>query len=414
MNELNVLFYLKKAKANKAGEAPIYLRITLDGQRAEWSIRRSIDPDNWNFSNQRMKGRSEKARLLNNFIDELENELNRYYNIALQDKNEISAEELKDLISGNGKRKQFLVSVFEEYNRLLEKEKGRKYAPKTVDRYTHGLGHIKAFLQKEYGRSDIELSKLDNKFMRRFDIYLQTECNYHHNTVTKYLKILKTIIHSAISFGYLDRNPFLGYATSYRESNRQFLTIQEINTIENIELNNKRLERVRDMFIFICYTGISFSDLANLTRDNISKGIDGKTWLTYQRVKTGVRTSLPLLPKAQAVIEKYMKDPRSVSQGKLLPIISNQKMNSYLDEIAKLCKIEKPVSAHIGRHSFAVSVTLTNGVPIETVSKMLAHSSLKTTQLYAKVIDSKVSEDMNALEQKLKIGQTEKSDSKVS
>lgn len=404
MNRLNTLIYLKKTKINGAGEAPIYLRITLNGQRSEWSISRKIDPKNWDSNNQRMKGRSEKARLLNNYIDELENELNRHYNIALQDKKTISVEELKDLINGNGKKKQFLIPVFEEYNKLLEREKGKKYAAKTVARYVHALGHIKSFLSKEYGKADYELLKLDIKFMKRFDIYLQTESNYHHNTVTKYLKILKTVINSAISFGYLDRNPFLGYSTSYKESNRQYLTIEEINAIEEKQFGNKKLERVRDVFIFICFTGISYSDLAKLTPNNISKGIDGKSWLTFERVKTGIRTSLPLLPKAQSIIEKYKNDPICSTKGKLLPVISNQKMNNYLEEVAKACNINKPVTCHIGRHSFAVSVTLTNGVPIETVSKMLSHSSLKTTQYYAKVVDTKISNDMEKLEQKLKTG----------
>ncbi len=223
MYDLNILFYVKKTKKNRAGEAPIYLRITVNGQRAEMSVGRSVGPNEWDNRTHRVKGKSEKVRLINNYLDELENNLNRIYNIAFQEKQQISAEYLKNAITGKDKLKKMLIPVFEEYYKLIKREEGTKYAPKTVARYDHALEHLKSFLEKEYQVADIDISKLDIKFMKRFDIYLQTECNYHTNTVTKYLKIMKTVINSAISFGYLDRNPFQGYTTTYKEGNRQFL-----------------------------------------------------------------------------------------------------------------------------------------------------------------------------------------------
>ena len=402
MYDLNVLFYVKKTKKNRAGEVPIYLRITVNGQRAEMSTRKSIKPNLWDSKGQRIKGKSEKVRLLNNYIDEIENKLNRIYNIAIQEKQRVSANYLKTALSGKDRECKMFIPVFEEYNKLIDREKGRKYAPKTIARYEHAMVHIKNFLKIEYNLNDIELDKLDLKFMRRFDIYLQTICNYHANTVTKYLKILKTVILSAVSFGYLDRNPFQGYSTAYKEGTRQFLTSEEISNIEKTVMPNERLERVRDVFIWICNTGISYSDLLQLTKENISKGIDGKSWLTYHRIKTKVRASIPLLPSAQSILDKYRNAPDCVAEGKILPTISNQKFNTYMKEVATICKIDKPCSAHIGRHSFSVSVTLSNGVPLETVSKMLGHSNLKTTQLYAKVVDTKISEDMSKIEAKLK------------
>jgi len=404
MYNLNVLFYLKKTKTNKVGEAPIYLRITINGQRTEMSIKRVVYPNIWDTKSQRVKGRGEKARLINNYIDSVENKLNRIYNIALQEEQRISADYLKNILTGNDKKNKMLISVFEEYNKLMEQQKGKKYVSKTVDRYFHALGHIKKFLRIEYNLKEIELVKLDLKFMRKFDIYLQTECNYHSNTVTKYLKILKTVIHSAVSFGYLDKNPFQGYSTTYKEGNRRYLTAEEIRTIETQAINNERLERVRDIFIFICYSGISYSDLQLLTNQNITKGIDGRNWLTYQRVKTKVRASVPLLSPAQSILDKYKNDSVCVANSKVLPVISNQKFNDYLKEVAAICKITKPVSAHIGRHSFATTITLSNGVPMESVQKMLAHSKISTTMLYAKVVDTKISKDMDLLEQKMKAG----------
>lgn len=402
MNDLNVLFYLKRAKKNRAGEAPIYLRITVNGQRAEVSVKKTVNPQSWDSHNQRGKGKSEKIRLLNNYIDEVENKLNRMYNIAIQEEQQISADYLKNVLVGNDKKFKMLIPVFQEFNELMEREKGKKYASRTVARYGHALGHIEKFLQTEYGLKDMELEKLDLKFIRRFDIYLQTVLNYHANTVTKYLKILKTIINSAISLGYLDRNPFQGYSTTYKEGTRQFLTASEINSIETTTITNERLDRVRDIFVFICYTGISYSDLQQLDKNNITKGIDGKNWLTYHRVKTKVRASIPLLTSAQNILDKYKNDVECVSQDKILPVISNQKFNKYMKEVAALCGITKPCTAHIGRHSFSVSVTLSNGVPLETVSKMLGHTNLKTTQLYAKVVDTKISEDMAKIEEKIK------------
>jgi site-specific recombinase XerD len=401
MYDLNVLFYLKKTKKNKAGKAPAYLRITVNGQRAELAVRRSVRPTDWDPKAQRVKGKSENVRLVNNYLDEIGNKVNRHFNTALQENKVITAEYLKNILTGKDKQKKMLISVFDEYIRFIEREKGRKYSPKTVARYSHALKHIKNFMKLEYNQEDIELQKLDVKFMRKFDIHLQTVCDYHPNTVTKYLKILKTVVHTALSFGYIDRNPFEGYFTTYKGSNRKFLSAEELSTIEMAILPTERLERVRDVFIFICYTGISYSDLVNISADNLSKGIDGRNWLNYERLKTRVRASIPLLPPAQVIIDKYKNTPECIADGKLFPVISNQKFNDFLKEIAILCKINKPISAHIGRHTFATTVTLTNGVPLETVSKMLGHSSLKTTQIYSRVVDTKISNDMQNLEEKL-------------
>ncbi len=348
-----------------------------------------------------MKGKSEKNRLLNNYLEELENKLNRVYNIALQEEKRVTAEELKDVLSGKDKNKKMLIPIFDEYYNLIKREEGTKYSPKTVARYLHALDHIKKFLKKEFNQADIDITQLNLQFMKRFDIYLQTECNYHPNTVTKYLKILKTVIHAAVSYGYLDRNPFQGYATSYKAGTRQFLDASELTTIANTVMPNERLERVRDVFIFICYTGISYADLCRLSTDNLSKDIERKTWLTYYRLKTNVRASIPLLEPALTVLDKYKKDVLCMANDKILPTISNQKFNDYLREIAAICKLSKPLTAHIGRHTFATTVTLSNEVPIETVSKMLGHTSLKTTQQYAKVVDTKISHDMDKLEQNL-------------
>lgn len=231
---------------------------------------------------------------------------------------------------------------------------------------------------------------------------MKTKYSISHNTVMKHLKQLKKVIHFAMLIGFMERDPFFQHKTASKEVSRGYLSIDELSKIENHVFRIKRLEQVRDIFIFVCYTGLAYSDLKLLTRESISKGIDGKNWIIYYREKTGVRASIPLLSQALAIIDKYNDDPECLSGNKLLPIKSNQKLNSYLSEIAELCEIDKHITMHLGRHTFATTVTLTNGVPIETVSKMLGHTSIKTTQIYSKVVDTKISKDMEQLESTLK------------
>ena len=234
-------------------------------------------------------------------------------------------------------------------------------------------------------------------FIRRYDIFLRTAYSVDHNTAMKYLKHLKKVIHFAMELGYIDRDPFFQYKTAYKEVNRGYLTADELKRIEEKEFRIKRLDQVRDVFVFVCYTGLSYSDLKKATTGSITKGIDGNNWIIYEREKTGVRASIPILPQAQAIIDKYSDDPECVANNMLLPVKSNQKLNSYLGEIAELCEIDKHITMHLGRHTFATTVTLTNGVPIETVQKMLGHKNLSTTTIYSRVVDSKILDDMSKL-----------------
>jgi site-specific recombinase XerD len=217
----------------------------------------------------------------------------------------------------------------------------------------------------------------------------------------KYLKQLKKVVHYAMELGYLGRDPFFGYKTAYKEVTRGYLTAEELKRIETKKLHIKRLDQVRDIFVFVCYTGFSYSDLKALNPESVVKGIDGKNWFIYEREKTGVRTSIRILPTAQAIIDKYKDDPVCVTNKQLLPVKSNQKLNAYLSELAALCEIDKHITMHLGRHTFATTVTLTNGVPIETVQKMLGHKNLSTTQIYSKVVDTKISEDMEKLAKRI-------------
>ena len=401
IQNFTVGFQLKRNKKRRDGKAPIYLRITLNGKRFENSTHRSVLPDTWDSSQQRIKGRNEIAKTINNYLSELEVDVHRYYNKLLDNHDEITIDDFKQRFRGDTANQKTILMVFEENNHLIKLEEGSKYAFSTINQYKTTLERLKRFVVCELQVNDVQLEKIDVNFIRRFEIFLRKEYGIGDNTVMKYLKQLKKVIHFAMELGYIGKDPFFLYTTAYKEVTRGYLTANELNRIEKKTFRIKRLYQVRDVFVFACYSGLSYSDLKVLTPNSITKGIDGKNWIIYERKKTGVRASIPILRPAQALIDKYKNDPECVANNMLLPIRSNQKLNSYLSEIGELCEIDKHITMHLARHTFSTTVTLTNGVPIETVSKMLGHSSLKTTQIYAKVVDTKISKDMDELEKKI-------------
>jgi len=401
IQNLTLSFQLKRNKQRKDGKAPIYLRITLDGARFENSTHRYVEPNLWDSAQQRVKGRSEAARVINNYLSEIDTSVYRHYNNLLTRNKPIILDDLQNVVKPDRANQRTILKVFEENNKLIKLEEGQKYAPTTVRQYGTTMERLKEFIKKQYSADDIVLENIDVNFIRLFEIHLRSEYNSKDNTAMKYLKQLKKVIHYAMELGYLDKDPFLNYKTAFKETNRGFLNADELKRIETKNINIDRLDRVRDIFVFVCYTGLSYSDLKNLSRTNITKGIDGTDWLIYVREKTGVRASIPLLPQAKDILDKYADDPECTTAKMLLPVKSNQKLNAYLAEIADICGISKHITMHLGRHTFATTVTLTNGVPIETVQKMLAHKNISTTMIYSKVVDSKISADMENLKAKI-------------
>ena len=250
---------------------------------------------------------------------------------------------------------------------------------------------------------------MNYKFLTDFDLFMRAykqkdqKRPCEQNTIMKHIERFRKVINMAIRNEWLEGDPFMKFKPTFIKTSRQFLTADELSAIEKKEFNIVRLQYAKDIFVFSCYTGLAYIDVFNLNQKNIVRGIDGGYWLYTSRKKTDVPVDIPLLPAPLAIIEKYKNDPRVLASGKLIPSYSNQKLNSYLGEIADLCEIEKHLTSHIARHTFATTVTLCNGVPMETVSKLLGHISIKTTQIYAKVIEQKVSDDMNKLRKKLVI-----------
>ena len=394
-------FFLNSKKGVKEGKMPLYLRLTVNSERCEISLRKWLIPGMWDQYSQTVRGKSEEAKELNSYLLSLKASLQRIQNAYFDKKEPLTAALLKNELLGITAPVRTLLEVFREHNGIVRQSVGKMFSKRTADHYTTSMDRLTDFIRQQYKADDIALNKLDKRFILHYDKYLRTTHNCAHNTAMKYLKQLKKVVHLAQSFGYLESDPFDGYKTAFKEANRGYLTREELDRIEKHRFLNRRLDVVRDLFLFVCYTGISYSDLKNLTHQNIVKGIDGKDWLVYERQKTGIKASVPLLPVALSILEKYREDSECIDANLPLPVRSNQKLNSYLEEIADVCSLSRVPTMHVGRHTFATTVTLANGVPITSVQKMLAHKFVQTTQIYSKVLDTKVAEDMEKVQKRL-------------
>lgn len=400
----SLLFYVKKSKLAANGTAPIYLRITIDGKITEVAVKRYVVPDKWNSQAQKVSGTTEDVKTLNAYLKTFEQQVYEAQHTLLKDKEQVTTESIKNKLMGVEEKPLTLIPIFKDHNQKLKALQGAEYSKGTITRYETALKHTIDFLKWKYNKTDIEIKAIDNAFINEFEFYLRSVRKCNNNSAVKYVKSnFGKVVRLCVANGWLQRDPFINYASKMKEVNRQFLTEQELQTLSSKALMNERLRQVRDIFVFSCYTGLAYIDAANLTPQNIAIGMDGEKWIYTFRQKTDTRTNIPVLPPAMAIIEKYKEHTLCKVKNKLLPILSNQKMNAYLKEIAALCNITKELTFHIARHTFATTVTLSNGIPIETVSKMLGHSSIKQTQHYAKILDRKVSDDMMILRDKFKL-----------
>jgi site-specific recombinase XerD len=400
-HKMSILFYVKSSKASKNGLLPIYQRVTINGARIELSTSRFVEKSKWNIAAGKIKGNSEEARLINSHLDILKNKVYETEKWMINNDQEINVQNFKNKLLGIEEKQRMLLIIFEDHNKRMKELIGKEFSINTYKKYETALKHTREFLKKQYSINDIAIRKIDIAFINDFDFFLRNTMNCNNNSTIKYIRNFGKIIKQCYVNGWIEKDPFLSYKGKVREIERVYLSQEEIETIINKELKIKRLELVRDMFLFSCFTGLAYIDVFNLSKANIVIGIDGEKWIFTHRQKTETASKIPVLPLSQMIIDKYENHPQCHNENKLLPILSNQKMNAYLKEITAICEIEKELTFHIARHTFATTVTLTNGVPIESVSKMLGHKNLRTTQHYAKVLDRKVSEDMKLLKEKL-------------
>lgn len=397
-----LFFHLKHSKNQKNPPQYIYMRFTVDGVIKELSTKRRWYPSRWNAQIGRATGNKEDARALNNYLDTLTANVYEAKRKIIESGKTVTAEALKNLLTGKEEDKRLILEIFGQHNDQMKELVGREFAQATLVRYETSLDHTRSFIRWKYGKDDMDIRKLDYEFISEFAFWLKSVHHCNHNSTVKYLSNFKKMVLHCVRNGWLKGDPFVEFKLTRKEVVRTALTENELQTIAGKSFSIERLNYVRDIFLFSCYTGLAYIDVKKLRQEEIVTGIDGEKWIFTKRQKTETPSRIPLLPRALEIIKSYEDHPQCCNKGYVLPVLSNQKMNSYLKEIADSCSINKNLSFHIARHTFATTVTLSNGVPIETVSKMLGHKSLKQTQHYAKILDIKISEDMKALRNKLK------------
>ncbi|NVO11885.1 MAG: site-specific integrase [Bacteroidales bacterium] len=394
-----VSFYQRVDKIDDKKTAPIFMRVTVSGKRADISINRRVHTDSWEEG--KAKGKSQEAKQLNLYLDSLKAKVYGIQRDLIDRKEIITAEKVKNLFQGKGIKDKTLVQVFEYHNEQMRQLINKDFSTGTWQRYKTTLKHVKEFMLHQYKAKDMYLHEVKYEFITSLELYLKTVRNCGHNSTLKYIFNFKKVVFLALKNEWLDKDPFKNYSNRLEEVDRGFLSKEELAAIEQKNITIPRLAVVRDIFIFSCYTGLSYAEVAKLSPNNIVLGIDGEKWIHIRRTKTDVKSIVPLLPKALTIIERYSEHNSVQDKNKLLPVMTNQKMNAYLKELGDICGVSKVLTYHLARHTFATTITLTNGVPIESVSAMLGHKSIKTTQIYAKVVEQKVGADMAALKQKL-------------
>jgi len=398
--KFSLLFYLKRPKNNYCVEVPVYLRITVAGKRSEVFTGLACSPEVWNRKSGRQDVKKEEVRIFNSHLDHLQSKVYESHRFLVNAGEEITSVNIKRLLLSQEIKRRTLLDCIKIHNQKMKALIGRDYAVGTWKRFQVLENHVSNFINDKYQMADINIRYVDRQFIADFDFYLRVN-KCANNTTIKYLKNLGKILRIALGFKWIDSDPLMGYKLKSSLVERSFLSGFELKQIMKMEIHIPRLMQVKDVFIFCCFTGLAYSDVEKLNHSNIQTGVDGKKWIYMNRTKTSTRLAIPILPPALAIIEKYADEPICLLKNKALPVLSNQKMNDYLKEIAKMCNLRKPLSTHIARHTFATTVALVNGVPVESVSKLLGHTNIKTTQIYAKVVDTKLSEDMANLKIRL-------------
>jgi site-specific recombinase XerD len=400
----SVLIWTDKRKTDSKGDVPLYARITYMGKRAEISIGRRIDPQKWDVESGYVRGSGQDIKDLNNHLIQVNNDIYAAFYELKRTEDFLTVEMIKSRYIGEGQARKMLLEVFDEHNKRMSELIGKDIVKGTLTKYLTIRAKVSDYIQYRFKKSDIFLHSLEYSFITGFEHYLKTEQSISHNVVMSYIKRVKRIVNIAVDNKFLGVSPFKEFVCTSKRTTRTELEEEELKALTEKKFTISRLEEVRDCYLFSCYTGYAFVDAYKLSSSNIVKGNDGEIWIVTDRTKSKIEAHVPLLPQAATIIEKYKNHPVCVLNNRLLPMISNQKMNAYLKEIATLCGIDKNLTTHTARHTFATTVTLENDVPIETVSKMLGHTKITTTQIYARVKRKKISQDMKKLMEKLNMG----------
>ena len=393
-----VLFYLKRNAPKKNGLVPVMCRITVNGKISQFSCKLDVEEKLWNVNLGRMSGRSIVAQETNRMLDKIRIGINKAYQEIMDRDGYVSAEKVRNAFLGMGQNHKTLLAVFRQHNEDYAKQVGKMKSQRSYWKYCTVYNHLEEFIKHRYKVSDIALRELSQAFITDFELFLRTEKNHCTNTVWSYMMPFRSIIHTAINNGWLQRDPFYAYRITKEETKRGFLTKEEITMLINGTFKKKSYELIRDLFIFCCFSGLSWRDMYNLTTDNLQTSFDGHLWIKTNRQKAGTETNIRLLDTAKHIIEKY----QGLAEGnKLLPVPCYANCRHGIKAVAKLCGIQKNVCWHQSRHSYATTICLSNGVPIETLSKLMGHTSIRSTQIYAKITAEKVSNDIENLSKQI-------------
>jgi site-specific recombinase XerD len=395
-----LLYFLKQAKTKNLDYKYVYLKITVNGISSQLSTKRYWVADKWDQSTGRATGIEDDAQELNYYLNTLSIKIRQARSYFIEADKEITAESLKNSITGKVE-KRMLLELIADHNKRVNALIGKGFSLATLQRYKTTYQHVKNFIEWKYEVNDLNINALNYEFAVEFVFWLRVIRNCANNSAIKYFSNLKKIVMECVRKGWLKNDPFIELRLIKDNVTQIALSKEDLNLISNKTFITDRLNNVKDIFLFSCYTGLAYVDISNLQRNQIIKGIDGMPWINIQRQKTATPSRLPLLPVPLEIMNKYKNHPKCIKESYVLPVLTNQKMNAYLKEIADICGITKNLTFHIARHTFATTITLNNGVPIETVSKMLGHKSLQQTQHYAKILDIKVSDDMISLRNKL-------------
>lgn len=394
---VKVSFYLKKSEADADGMCPVMARLNVGKySEAAFSVKLRVPQAIW--SSGRASGKSVKAKEINNRLDEIRAMALGVYAELSAVRDGVTAGDVKSLLLGMAGEQTTLLSYFRTFIENFAKRVGVNRTEGSLRSYRNAYNHVERFMREKYNLSDIPFSALTLSFIQDYDSYLRANCCLSSGTIINLTVQLKIIVGEAVADGIITTYPFAGYEPVRPKQKRKYLTSEELQRIMVTPLHKPHLYLARDMFLFSCYTGIPYSDMRLLSKEHLSLAEDGTWWIRSSRRKTGVEFEIPLLDLPLQIIEKYRD---TAPDGKLLPIYSNSTMNLYLKRIAQLCNIDCPLVFHAGRHTYATEITLGHGVPLETVSKMLGHARIETTQIYAKVTDDKINADTRILNERI-------------
>jgi integrase len=394
----NILFYFRKNKLKNDGKAPLLMRITVNGKRWDSALKVGVDPKYWNQQKEKVIGGDERD---SNLVNEtIESTKFRIHKIKLEFEDEgkvITIDAVKNKFLDKDKNQRTILALYRKHNEECKMKVGVQITYSTYERYETCYKHVKEFLKKEYKVDDLPVSEINRRIYDRFEFFLKKDKKCAHNTAVKYIRNFNKIVRIAVEQGWLVKTPYKEIGYRLEEIDKPYLTIEELDSIIEIKTDIKRLDIVRDLFLFCCHSGLAFSDIKELTGENIQIGVDKEQWIIKKRKKTNIVSKIPLLDTPAQIIEKYKSYPRSANNTTLLPVPSNQKMNAYLKEIADLADIKKLLTTHTARRTFATTIMLHNGVSMEAVSKMLGHTSLFMTRKYAKVDEYYIAQETESI-----------------